>query len=40
MPHPSYWYEKINEAISKPRGDHAAAVVQAGSYIEFMKFAN
>ena len=39
MPHPSYWHEKINETISKPREGRAAAVVQAGFYIdEFLDY--
>ena len=33
MPHPTYWFEKIHEAISKPKGDHANLVTQ-GFYID------
>ena len=34
MPHPSYWFEKIHEAISKPKGDHAHLVTFQGFYID------
>lgn len=34
MPHPSYWFEKIHEAISKPDGDHAYLVTFEGRYID------
>lgn len=34
MPHPTYWFEKIHEAISKPKGDHANLVVTQGFYID------
>ena len=34
MPHPNYWFEKIHEAISKPKGDHAYLVTFQGFYID------
>ena len=34
MPSPNYWFEKINAAIDKPKGDHANAVVFHGRYID------
>ena len=34
MPHPSYWFEKIHEAINKPKGDHAHLVTCQGFYID------
>ena len=34
MPPPSYWFEKIHEAISKPKEDHANFVTFQGAYID------
>ena len=34
MPHPSYWFEKIHEAISNPKGDRAHLVTFQGFYID------
>ena len=34
MPHPSYWFEKIHEAISNPKGDRAHLVTFQGCYID------
>lgn len=34
MPSPNYWFSKINEAISKPKGDHAYIARQDGGYID------
>ena len=34
MPHPSYWLDKIHEAISNPKGDHAHVVTFQGFYID------
>ena len=33
MPNPMYWFEKINEAIDKPKGDRASIIVNHGDYI-------
>lgn len=34
MPHPSYWFKKIHEAINKPKGDHAHLITSQGRYID------
>ena len=34
MPSPDYWFEKINEAINKPKGDRAYIAPQDGGYID------
>ena len=34
MPPPSYWFDKIHEAISTPKGDHAHLVTFQGFYID------
>lgn len=34
MPSPTYWFEKINEAISKPKGPHAELALGKHGYID------
>ena len=34
MPSPTYWFEKINEAISKPKGPHAELALVENGYID------
>lgn len=34
MPSPTYWFEKLNEAISKPKGPHAELALAKDGYID------
>lgn len=34
MSTPTYWFEKINEAINKPKGDHANIAIRPGGHID------
>ena len=34
MPSPTYWFEKIHEAISKPKGPHAELALGKNGYID------
>ena len=36
MASPAYWFEKINEAISKPRGPHAELALGENGYIDLL----
>ena len=36
MSSPAYWYEKINEAISKPKGPHAELALGKDGYIDLL----
>ena len=36
MPSPTYWFEKLNEAISKPKGDHAELALGEDGYINLL----
>lgn len=34
MPSPTYWFEKINEAISRPKGAHAELALGEHGYLD------
>ena len=36
MSSPTYWFEKINEAISKPKGPHAELALGENGYIDLL----
>ena len=34
MPSPTYWFEKIHDAIDNRKGDHAVVIANHGAYLD------